>query len=508
MTTFADFGLSQPVAQAIAQMGFEEPTPIQEQAIPLILEGKDLIGQAQTGTGKTAAFGIPMIEDIDETSPDVQALVIAPTRELAVQVGEELNRLGKPKGVLTIAVYGGQDIARQIRALKKGPQIVAATPGRLMDHMRRRTIRLDAVELVVLDEADEMLNMGFQEDIESILGALPADRQTLLFSATMPEAIRQIAVKHMRNPTQVTIKAKELTVPHIDQYYIEVAEQQKFEVLCRLFDMQSPELAIVFGRTKRRVDELTDALMTRGYSVEGIHGDLSQARRDQVMRKFRSGAIDVMVATDVAARGLDITDITHVYNFDMPQDPEWYVHRIGRTGRAGKAGVAITFVTPRELGYLRQLERVINRRIERQPAPTLTDAIQGQLRSAAEQLLQVAAREEDLQRYRGWAEQVLANTDSVTLVAAALKIMTREPDQAPVTLTAEAPLRSKRAGGGGRPRSGDERRRDGYGGRGRVGGPDGRSGSRRGQRGQQRSRGYRSASGALDGTTRRRRDPR
>ncbi|MGI6358305.1 MAG: DEAD/DEAH box helicase [Bacillota bacterium] len=444
MAKFTDFELSEPLLRAISDMGFEEATPIQEQAIPLVMSGQDLIGQAQTGTGKTAAFGIPMLEDIDTDSPVIQALVVAPTRELVVQVAEELNRLGKHMGVVTVAIYGGQDIGRQIRALHKRPQIITATPGRLMDHMRRRTIRLDQVEMVVLDEADEMLNMGFLEDIETILSALPSERQTLLFSATMPEAIRQLAERFMRQPEQVSIRAKEMTVPSIEQYYIELSEQQKFDALCRLLDMQVPELAMVFGRTKRRVDELMMALSTRGYSSEGIHGDMTQARRDTVMRKFRTGSIDVLVATDVAARGLDITGVTHVFNFDMPQDPEWYVHRIGRTGRAGKTGVAITFVTHREMGYLRQLERQIRRRIERMPMPTLTDAVEGQLRSAAENLQRVIA-EGGLERYLPWAEELLAETESVTLLAAALKVMTREPDVTPVELTSEEPARTRRS---------------------------------------------------------------
>lgn len=441
--TFEQLGLSDDILKAVQDMGFEEATPIQEQTIPVALAGRDLIGQAQTGTGKTAAFAIPLIEQVDLTDPSVQCLILAPTRELAVQVAEELNQIGRFKGVSTVPIYGGQDISRQIRLLRQRPQIVTGTPGRLMDHMRRRTIRLDNVRMVVLDEADEMLNMGFMEDIETILQDLPAERQTLLFSATMPESIRRLANKFMREPEQITIQVKELTMPNIEQYYIEVAEGQKFDTLCRLLDMQVPELAIIFGRTKRRVDELYSALGVRGYSAEAIHGDMTQSRRDSVMRRFRTGQVDILVATDVAARGLDITGVTHVYNFDVPQDPEWYVHRIGRTGRAGATGVAISFVTPRELGYLRQLEHLIRRRIERKPIPTMTDALQGQLSSAAENLLQVAA-DDKLDTYRRLAEELLGRTDSVTLLAAALKIMTREPDITPVAITAEAPARVKR----------------------------------------------------------------
>lgn len=465
MAKFTEFELSAPIMKAIADMGFEEATPIQERAMPLIMEGKDLIGQAQTGTGKTAAFGIPMLEDIDIENPSIQALIVAPTRELVVQVAEELNRLGQHKGVVSVAIYGGQDIERQIRALHKRPQIITATPGRLMDHMRRRTIRLDHVEMVVLDEADEMLNMGFLEDIEIILAALPAERQTLLFSATIPDAIRQLATRFMRAPISVSVQNKGLTVANIDQYYVEVPEPNKFDALCRLLDMQVPELAMVFGRTKRRVDELMMALSTRGYSAEGIHGDMTQSRRDTVMRKFRTGSIDVLVATDVAARGLDITGVTHVYNFDVPQDPEWYVHRIGRTGRAGKSGIAVTFVTPREIGYLHQLERLINRRIERLPVPTLTDAVEGQMRSAADNL-QRAIAEGGLERFLPWAEELMAETDSTTLLAAALKVMTREPDVTPIELTSESPVRTRRdypdrrGPGTGRPSGPDSRTRN------------------------------------------------
>lgn len=456
-TTFDKLGLSDAILRAVQDMGFEEATPIQEQTIPLALTGRDLIGQAQTGTGKTAAFAIPLIEQVDLEDPSVQCLILAPTRELAVQVAEELNQIGRYKGVSTVPIYGGQDITRQIRLLRQRPQIVASTPGRLMDHMRRRTIRLDKVRMVVLDEADEMLNMGFMEDIETILKDLPSERQTLLFSATMPESIRRLANQFMREPEQITVQVKELTMPNIEQYYIEVAEGQKFDTLCRLLDMQVPELAIVFGRTKRRVDELYTALGVRGYSAEAIHGDLTQARRDNVMRRFRSGQVDILVATDVAARGLDITGVTHVYNFDVPQDPEWYVHRIGRTGRAGATGVAISFVTPREMGYLRHLEYMIRRRIERKPIPTMTDALQGQLSSLAENLLQVVA-DDKLDAYRGLAEELLGRTDSVTLLAAALKIMTREPDVTPVAITAEAPARTRRIGGqDNRPRSSNYR---------------------------------------------------
>ncbi len=442
MLPFNQLGLSDPVLQALNNMGFEEMTPIQEQAIPVAMAGKDLIGQALTGTGKTAAFGIPMVQRFSAGRERLQGLVITPTRELAVQVAEELNRIGQFKGISALPIYGGQDIERQIKALRKRPQIIVGTPGRLMDHMRRRTIRLNEIEVVVLDEADEMLDMGFIEDIERILEEVPAERQTMLFSATIPKPIQEIAQRFMKEPTKIGISTKELTVPSTEQHYMEVYENKKFDVLCRLLDIQSPELAIVFGRTRRRVSELSEALDKRGYSVEGLHGDLSQAQRDTVMRHFREGSIDVLVATDVAARGLDISGVTHVYNFDIPQDPEGYVHRIGRTGRLGKPGQAVTFATPWEIDYLKVIESVTRRRIERMPVPTSTEAVSGLQRLTMERLMEVA-ESPDVEQYRGFAKEMLEEADSVTLLAAALKMLTREPDTTPVQLTAEAPRRLK-----------------------------------------------------------------
>ncbi|USG65553.1 DEAD/DEAH box helicase [Brevibacillus ruminantium] len=440
MATFYEFGLDHLVARALSDMGFEEATPIQEETIPTVLQGKDLIGQAQTGTGKTAAFGIPLVERVSDEPDLIQAVVLTPTRELAVQVAEELNKIGQYKKVTALPIYGGQDIQRQIRALKKHPQIIVATPGRFMDHMNRRTIRLHGVEMVVLDEADEMLNMGFVDDIKAILKEMPEERQTLLFSATMPRPIQEIARNFMKDPVTISIKAKELTVPNIQQHFMEVPEKQKFDVLCRLLDIHSPELAIIFGRTKRRVDELSEALNKRGYGAEGIHGDLNQAKRDSVLRKFKEGTIEVLVATDVAARGLDISGVTHVYNFDIPQDSESYVHRIGRTGRAGKTGLAITLVTPREIDHLRYIEKATNRRMERKPVPTMAEAIEGQQRLTVDRLMETAGSD-TLNLYRSLAEQLLEETDSVTLVAAALKLLTKEPDTTPVRLTEESPLR-------------------------------------------------------------------
>ncbi|MGI9862670.1 DEAD/DEAH box helicase [Moorella naiadis] len=451
MVTFTELGLGQPVLQAITNMGFEEPTPIQMQTIPGALAGRDLIGQAQTGTGKTAAYGIPMVERIAVDAEQIKGIVVTPTRELAVQVAEELNRIGQFKGIRTLPIYGGQDINRQIKALKKRPQIIVGTPGRLLDHLRRRTIHLHDIEIVVLDEADEMLNMGFIEDIEAILREIPGERQTMLFSATIPLPIQNLAQRFMQAPETIRISAREVTVPNTEQSYIELQEKQKFEVLCRLLDIQAPDLAIVFCRTKRRVDELAGALSKRGYSVEAIHGDLTQAKRESVIRQFREGAIEILVATDVAARGLDITGVTHVYNFDIPQDPEGYVHRIGRTGRIGRSGQALTFVTPREMGLLKSIENMIRRKIVRQSVPTLTEFLKGQQRVAMEKLLQ-ATETAEVEQYRGLAEDLLAETDSVTLIAAALKLLTREQDATPVQLIPEEPVRAKRFNRAGPPR--------------------------------------------------------
>ncbi|SMF78460.1 ATP-dependent RNA helicase DeaD [Paenibacillus uliginis N3/975] len=444
MKTFAEFGLEPQVLQAITELGFEEATPIQSQSIPIAISGKDMIGQAQTGTGKTAAFGLPLINKISKDEDRIVALVMAPTRELAIQVAEEIGKLSRFKGIRSLPIYGGQDIGRQIRALKKKPQIIIGTPGRLLDHINRKTIRLDDVQTVVLDEADEMLDMGFMDDIQSILKLVPDERQTMLFSATMPPNIQKLAQQFLKNPEHVSVIPKHVSAPLIDQAYIEVPERQKFEALSRLIDMESPELAIVFGRTKRRVDELAEALQKRGYSADGLHGDLSQHQRDTVMRKFRDGSIDVLVATDVAARGLDVSGVSHVVNFDLPQDPESYVHRIGRTGRAGKEGTAWSFVTPREMDHLHFIERVTRHRIPRKPLPTMAEAIEGKQRVTAERVLDVVEKAE-LNEYKGLAIQLLEQYDSVQLLAAAMKLLTGDTKkEADVQLTPEDPIRAKR----------------------------------------------------------------
>ena len=444
MSTFAEFGLEPDVLQAISEMGFEEATPIQAKAIPVAIAGKDMIGQAQTGTGKTAAFGIPLISKIAASEDRIVALIMAPTRELAIQVSEEIEKLGRFKGLRSLAIYGGQDISRQIRSLKRKPQIIIGTPGRLLDHINRKTIRLDDVRTVVLDEADEMLDMGFMEDIQSILKLVPEDRQTLLFSATMPTNIQKLAQQFLREPEHVKVESKLLSAPLIQQYYVEIQERMKFDGLCRLLDMEPPELAIIFGRTKRRVAELSEALMKRGYACDGLHGDLSQNQRDTVMRKFRDGSIDILVATDVAARGLDVSGVTHVINFDLPQDPESYVHRIGRTGRAGKEGTSWSFVTARETDHLHFIEKVTRHRISKKVLPTLSEAMEGKQKIMAERIMDTVRSEEEVNPFKWVAMQLLEQYDSVQLLAAAMKLLTGDKKDVNIELTPEDPIRSKK----------------------------------------------------------------
>lgn len=371
---FEEMNISNEICRAVLDMGFEEATPIQSQAIPVILEGKDIIGQSQTGTGKTAAFGIPCLERINPEDRRLQALILCPTRELAIQVSEEFRKLLKYKdNIRVLPIYGGQPIDRQITALKKGAQVVIGTPGRVMDHMRRRTIKAETVQMMVLDEADEMLDMGFREDIETILVKIPEDHQTLLFSATMSPEILDITKRFQRDPEFIKIVRKELTVPNIEQYYFDVKEKTKLDALTRIIDVYDPNLAMVFCNTKKRVDDLVEMLQGRGYFAEGLHGDLKQPQRDKVMQKFRNGTIEILVATDVAARGIDVDDIDVVFNYDVPQDEEYYVHRIGRTGRAGKAGKAFTFCVGKEIYKLRDIMRYTKTKIVQQKLPTLSD---------------------------------------------------------------------------------------------------------------------------------------
>ena len=355
-------------------MGFEEATPIQSQAISMIMEGRDVIGQSQTGTGKTAAFGLPCLEMIDPDDKALQALILCPTRELAIQVSEEFRKFLKyMENVKVLPIYGGQPIDRQIAALKKGVQVVIGTPGRVMDHMRRHTLKMGTVKYVVLDEADEMLDMGFRDDIETIMLKIPDERQTVMFSATMSEEILDLSRRYMNEPEYIKVTRKELTVPSIEQAYFDVKEKTKPDALCRIIDMYSPKLSIVFCNTKKRVDEVVEQLQGRGYFAEALHGDLKQPQRDKVMQKFRNGTIEILVATDVAARGIDVDDVDIVFNYDVPQDDEYYVHRIGRTGRAGKSGKAFTFCVGKEIYKLRDIMRYTKTKIIQKKLPSLSD---------------------------------------------------------------------------------------------------------------------------------------
>lgn len=371
---FYDFGLSDEVLNSLSEMGFEEPTPIQKAAIKPALDGHDIVGLAQTGTGKTAAYGIPIIEKAARgRGRNPYAIVLAPTRELAVQVAQELNKIGGKKGIVSVPIYGGQSIERQIRSLSKGVHIVVGTPGRVLDHIQRKTLILKDINIVVLDEADEMLNMGFIEDMERILKEIPKERQVLLFSATMPDEILRISAKYMREPQKVRIDPKNLVVLKIKQVFYEVREEDKVKALTRLLDVEDPSLTLVFCHTKREVDEVSGKLQQMGYSAGAIHGDFTQSFRDEMMEKFKKGDIDTLVATDVAARGLDIPDVSHVINFSIPQNPDSYIHRIGRTGRAGKSGIAITLVTPREYRQLRLIEKFAKTTINKAKLPTRED---------------------------------------------------------------------------------------------------------------------------------------
>lgn len=449
---FTEFNLSEDIQSAVVTAGFEKASPIQEMTIPLALEGKDVIGQAQTGTGKTAAFGLPTLNKIRTNENIIQALVIAPTRELAVQSQEELFRFGREKGVKVRSVYGGSSIEKQIKALKSGAHIVVGTPGRLLDLIKRKALVLDHVETLILDEADEMLNMGFLEDIEAIISRVPADRQTLLFSATMPAPIKQIGVKFMKDPEHVQIKNKELTNVNVDQYYVRVKEQEKFDTMTRLMDVNQPELSIVFGRTKRRVDEITRGLKLRGFRAEGIHGDLDQNKRLRVIRDFKNDQIDILVATDVAARGLDISGVTHVYNYDITQDPESYVHRIGRTGRAGKSGESITFVSPNEMGYLSMIENLTKKQMKPLRPATAEEAFQAKKKVALKKIERDFADDairSNFDKFKGDAIQLAAEFTPEELALYILSLTVQDPDSLPeVEIAREKPLPFKYVGGG------------------------------------------------------------
>ncbi len=422
---FASLGLSPLTMAAIEQLGFEQPTPIQTQTIPLLLEGRDLVAQAQTGTGKTAAYGLPLVELVDADDMRVQALVLCPTRELAVQVSEAVYTFGRLHRIRVLPIYGGQPIDRQIRVLSAGTHIVAGTPGRLLDHIRRETLDLTHVRTVILDEADEMLAMGFIEDIETILGKLPPERQTALFSATMPAPIARLSKRYLRDPSRVTIATETRTVPLIRQSFYQVWPAQKMDALFRVLDMETPGPTIIFCSTKRATDEVAEHLRGRGCLAEGLHGDLNQRDRDRVLRRFKEGRVELLVATDVAARGLDIETVTHVINYDIPTDVESYTHRIGRTGRAGREGDAITLVTPREIRQLKYIERSTRATIHAMHLPTDADlALRRQeiLKQSVVDMIEGG----ELESYLGAVADLAKTYDASQVAAAALKLLSSQ----------------------------------------------------------------------------------
>lgn len=420
---FDELNILPQILRGIKDMGFEEATPIQAQAIPVVMSGRDVIGQAQTGTGKTAAFGIPMLQKVDPSLKKTQVIVLSPTRELAIQVAEELHNLCKYlHGIKILPVYGGQDISKQIRSLKGGVQIIVGTPGRVMDHLRRKTIRCDYVHTIVLDEADEMLNMGFREDIETVLEYIPQERQTVLFSATMPKPILDITKKYQTDAVTIKVVKKELTVSNIEQFYYDVKRKDKVDVLTRLLDYHNPKVSIVFCNTKKQVDELSRELSARGYFAEGLHGDMKQVQRDRVMANFRKGKTDILIATDVAARGIDVDDVEAVFNFDIPQDDEYYVHRIGRTGRAGRTGKAFSFVKGKEVYKLKDIMRYCKTKIYAQPIPSSEDVAQIKAEKVMDNIATII-EEEDLRDMINLIEKEVNDSDftAMDIAAAFLK---------------------------------------------------------------------------------------
>lgn len=420
MKTFQDLNLSKEVQLAIDEIGFSKPTPIQQKAIPLSIAGNDVIGQAQTGTGKTAAFGIPVAENVTRAK-HVQTLILTPTRELAIQVADELKKIMKYKRTHVVAIYGGQPILPQIKELKKGPQVVVGTPGRILDHLQRNTLQSGRVKTVILDEADEMLDMGFIQDIEAILHQLPKKRQTMLFSATLPYDIKKLSKRYMNNPVHVSVTRGNETAETVNQWYYRTFEQHKLDVTMRIIDSENIDVAIIFCRTKKGVTALTEALNSKGYRAEGLHGDLTQSQRMSVMDAFRNKRINLLIATDIAARGIDVAHVTHVINYDIPEDPEQYVHRIGRTGRAGKSGIAITLVTPQDNRFLHAIETKINEKI---PEGKLPDG-QELLARKFERLLNEIEQFDNanFDRFESFAKQLLKHQPSEKIVSALLAML-------------------------------------------------------------------------------------
>ena len=456
---YEDAHIDKRILRAVTEMGFENMTPIQKQAIPVLMEGRDVIGQAQTGTGKTAAFGIPMLQRVEEGDRSLQGIILCPTRELAIQAAEELRKFAKyMHGIRVLPVYGGQDIERQIKALKGGVQIIVGTPGRVMDHMRRHTIKVQNVKMVVLDEADEMLNMGFREDMETILGQIENDHQTALFSATMPQVILDITDAYQKEAVTIKVTKKELTIPLIRQYYFVVKNIYKEEVICRLLELYGFKRSIIFCNTKKMVDELTENLKNRGIQAEGLHGDMTQKQRDFVMNRFKNGGLEILIATDVAARGIDVDDLEAVFNYDIPQDIEYYVHRIGRTGRAGKEGMAFTFAYGRDLYKIRDIERVCKTKMTEQKIPKASQIMAIKI----DKLLQTAADkagESDLTGLQEKLEDKLAEleADPMEILTALVKMQVGEDLQ---EIVAEEPGKRKHGHRDGSERKDRKGRRD------------------------------------------------
>ncbi len=417
---FSELGLAPEILKAIERMGFEEASPIQSAAIPVLLGGADVVGQSQTGSGKTAAFGIPAIQAVDASLRAPQVLILCPTRELAVQVAEEIAKLAFFKrGVRELPIYGGQSYERQFKGLHAGAQIIIGTPGRVMDHLERKSLKLDRIKMIILDEADRMLDMGFVDDIKTILRQVPNERQTVFFSATIPRPIQQLIQTFTRNPVNVRVEAEAMTVPAIEQVYYEVDRRSKLEVLCRLIDLEDVKLAIIFCATKMMVDELTEHLIARGYGADKLHGDMTQAMRERVMGRFRKRKIEFLVATDVAARGLDVDDIEIVFNYDLPHDGEDYVHRIGRTGRAGKGGKAVTFVAGREIYRLENIQRFTKSRIKRERIPT-AEEVEGKRATAFAEALRETLGKGEYKRQDELLDRLLEQNYSPTDIASAL----------------------------------------------------------------------------------------
>ncbi|MEZ7749172.1 DEAD/DEAH box helicase [Gemella sanguinis] len=456
MTTFEELGVSREVVESLSKMNFQSPTGIQTETIPYVFSGIDILAQAQTGSGKTGAFGIPIV-DIVKRSEDLQSLVLAPTRELAQQVGEQLRLMARAKGLKVSIIFGGTSIERQIQDLKKRPQIVVGTPGRVIDHINRRTLKLDKLTHLVLDEADEMLNMGFIEDVRFILSKITSNHQTLLFSATMPKTIMELSKDFMKDYKLIKTMSDEDLNPDIKEYATIARENEKLETLVGFLDVQNPNLAIVFGRTKRRVDELSSALIAKGYLAEGLHGDITQSKRLEILRKFKNNSLQILVATDVAARGIDISDVTHVYNFDIPQDTESYTHRIGRTGRAGKSGVAVTFLNPIEMPYLKDIENSRGERMKMLRPYTKDEVKKARHNRLFEEV--VSELSDNHVELNSLANKLLAESNAEKIITVLLNKLINDKKEVDVELSFEKPLPRKQEKGRGSSRANNRRRR-------------------------------------------------